>query len=97
MDDWPTTTADPALTTTAQSVTGRAVVVSVLSPVNLRTTTASSDSASQHALVAQLAEATVSNTVKCRFESDLGHTRLPKAFLSGALRSRSPGDAIGAD
>lgn len=30
-------------------------------------------STQREALVAQLAEATVSNTVKCRFESDLGH------------------------
>lgn len=41
---------------------------------------------SSFALVAQLAEATVSNTVKCRFESDLGH----------AVVSTDPGERAGA-
>ena len=34
-----------------------------------------------NAPVAQLAEATVSNTVKCRFESDPGHTSSDQAMI----------------
>ena len=42
-----------------------------------------------HAPVAQLAEATVSNTVKCRFESDLGHRTIVRVRFVTTLQSGS--------
>lgn len=46
-----------------------------------------------HAPVAQLAEATVSNTVKCRFESDSGHTA--QGYPTVRISSRDPSSRFG--
>lgn len=60
------------LTHLAGDVTGLDVTSSVRWPASLGGGPITS---CPHAPVAQLAEATVSNTVKCRFESDPGHAK----------------------